>query len=100
MYHIQTNDFLLEVSGSLKNKQTSGHCNDWLEAMRDTSALIGAILSVIHPELYAGGMATLSALGEREEEMKEYDMFMHLMQSWSSVFSGMSVVSCRESPVH
>jgi hypothetical protein len=97
---IQTNDFLLEVSGSLKNKQTGSRCSNWLETMRDTSALIGAILSIIHPDLYDGGVATLLALGEKEEAMKEYDMFMHLMQSWSSVFSGMSVVSCRESPVH
>jgi hypothetical protein len=97
---IQTNDFLLEVSASLKSQQTGGRCNEWLEAMRETSALIGAILSIIHPDLYQRGRETLLSLQMKQETMKEYDIYIHLMQSWSSVFSGMSVISGRECPIH
>lgn len=97
---IQTNDFLLEVSAPLKHRTTEAACNNWLKDMMETSALIGAILSIIHPDLYARSRETLLALMEKPGVMKEFDLFMEVMKSWSSVFSGMSVVSGRQCPVH
>jgi hypothetical protein len=93
-------DFPLEVSAPLKQQQTSDQCNKWLGAMTETSALIGAILSIIHPDLYARGRETLLALGNKPEGIQEHELFMQVMQSWSSPFSGMSVVSGRQCPIH
>lgn len=97
---MQTRQHKLEISASMKNEPTDTHCRKWLEAMKESSALIGAILSIIHPDLYKAGIETLLKLREKEEEMKEYEMFMDLLWMWQSPFSGVSVISGRQSPIH
>jgi hypothetical protein len=98
---MQTAQFPLEVSKPLK-LTTSGHqeCTEWLSSIMETSALIGAILSIIHPELYHSGRDTLLALARQPTKVKEADLYVNLLQYWSSGFSGMSVISNRECPMH
>jgi len=98
---MQTAQFPLEVFKPLK-LTTLGHqqCTEWLSSIMETSALIGAILSIIHPELYHSGQDTLLALARQPTKVKEADLYVNLLQYWSSGFSGMSVISNQECPMH
>ncbi|KAH9939195.1 hypothetical protein B0H21DRAFT_711269 [Amylocystis lapponica] len=59
--HETIND-TLEVCALLKDPLSVGRA--WLEAMKDTSALVSAILRVIHPEMYRAGQESLKQAKE------------------------------------
>jgi hypothetical protein len=72
----------------------------WLQTVRELSALIGGILSVIHPELFQIGMAVFENLAADHTKVQEHDFYLEILNFWLSGFSGMSVISNRESPKH
>jgi hypothetical protein len=61
--------------------------------MVDTSALISAILRVIHPELYRAGLAIIRAQGEDP-------CLLLAIKIWASVFNGVTAISNCQTPVH
>ncbi|KAI0926586.1 hypothetical protein AcV7_005481 [Taiwanofungus camphoratus] len=65
----------------------------WLQRMRETSALIGGILSIIHPELYRSGMASLRGM----QWLPGVD---EVLKEWHSPFNAMSFIANRESLSH
>jgi hypothetical protein len=91
----------LDVSGPLKpDKPDNDIWMTWLTEMTETSALIGGILSIVHPELYQAGMEALKKLSEDPFLVVKHARYMEIYQHWSSAFSGISVITNRETPIH
>lgn len=65
----------------------------WLLAMTESSLLISALLSVIHPELYTMGKDAMRVL---PVSCNDFDV----LELWCLVFNGAQVISNRETPVH
>jgi len=63
--------------------------------MLESNAILSAILAVIHPTLYSAGRETLSHLRNTPEIQPQ-----HVLSRWTSVFSGVSVIRNRITPLH
>ena len=72
----------------------------WLEDMLESSALLGALLRVLHPEQYMAGMTALQAMADCPEVVRESEQIMRILRLWSSPYSSYSIVSNRMSVVH
>lgn len=57
------------------------------------SALLSAVLSVIHPDLYRSGMDTMKRLHAQPD-------LVPALQHWTSVFNAVTVLSNRATPLH
>jgi Oxygenase domain of the 2OGFeDO superfamily len=85
----------------LKQKSSgSGTWVAWLESIKELSALIGGILSIIHPDLYKAGIEAFDQLAHDHSKVQEHDEYLQLLQYWTTPFSGMSIISNRETPIH
>ncbi|KDQ49846.1 hypothetical protein JAAARDRAFT_109867, partial [Jaapia argillacea MUCL 33604] len=65
----------------------------WLKSMLEGNAVMNAVLSVIHPDLYLVGSVAHGLL-------RESDSHSAVMEHWNSVYSGVTVIANRETPVH
>jgi len=65
----------------------------------ETSALLGSILSVVHPQLYNTGVEALKALSKNEHLVFEEGL-RDILLLWSSPFSGYSLICNRLTPPH
>jgi hypothetical protein len=83
----------LEISASLKPKNPDQGGHNWLSEMSETSALISAILRVMHPALYQSGRQTMMRLGQ-------YTTLHPALKLWPSVFNAVTVLSNRKTPYH
>jgi hypothetical protein len=90
---------MLEVSGPLKHS-TDNPLWLWLEENSETSALLGGILFVMHPNLYRMGINAWNHIVENPELVQESEVVLQLLTFWMSPFSGMSVISNRETIFH
>ena len=86
-------DWPLEISASLKPANHVQGVSTWLIDMCETSALISAILRVIHPKLYISGRDTLRS-------MRGLDHLHPILGIWSSVFNVVTVLSNHIMPLH
>jgi hypothetical protein len=68
---------------------------NWLGAISESNAIISAILAVIHPKLYDAGWGTIERLRDTPEVGPQ-----EVLSRWSSVFSGVAVISNRCTPPH
>ena len=51
----------------------------WLEDMLESSALLGALLRVLHPEQYMAGMTALQAMADCPEVVRESEQIMRIL---------------------
>ena len=65
-----------------------------MAAMRDSSALIGGILRVIHPELYRAGRLAHDKMKLSNPGLAD------LIDSWCNPFTAASLISNRKTPAH
>ncbi|GBE85939.1 hypothetical protein SCP_0804630 [Sparassis crispa] len=79
----------LETSASLKLEGG----RSWLRDIHDSSALLGAILAVVHPTLYAAGRQCLGLI-QQDPELREMAL------NWSSPFNALQVIANWETPFH
>jgi hypothetical protein len=96
----QTPEFFPETSSTLKSNNRDGGGRAWLDEIKDSAALLSGILSVVHPELYKVGSEALVRLGQGGDEVGIDPDRLAILPAWPTVFSGMSVISCRETPAH
>lgn len=68
---------------------------EWLGAISESNAIVSAILAVIHPKLYDAGWQTTKFLRKTPGVCPE-----DVLIRWASVFSGVSVISNRETSPH
>jgi hypothetical protein len=93
LYQQNIPDWPLEISASLKLKNPDKGGYQWLREMRETSALLSAMLRVMHPDLYECGRKTI-------QELCQYEDLHPALASWPSVFNAVTILSNRETPLH
>jgi len=64
------------------------------------SAIIGGILSIIHPELYSAGIAGLKAMDENPQSIHKGHQLAEVLRVWSSPFTAITTISNRDTPYH
>ena len=72
----------------------------WLQEASEGSALIGALLQIIHLDLYNGGILALTNLANNPSLVKEGEAVLAILKLWAIPFTGYSIISNRSSPVH
>lgn len=87
-----------EVSASLKQPSSAGH--QWLESSEEFSALCAGLLGVIHPQLSRAGWEAISKLRSDSSVVKDPEHLPAALQHWTSPFSGMNIISNRETILH
>ncbi|TEB23866.1 hypothetical protein FA13DRAFT_1575378, partial [Coprinellus micaceus] len=76
---------------------------DALQFLRDTqevAALLGAILSLIHPALFAQGMELMKTLYKNPHDLRYPDLVLDTLAIWASPFTALSIISNRSTPMH
>ncbi|KAJ3542488.1 hypothetical protein NMY22_g3493 [Coprinellus aureogranulatus] len=66
------------------------------------NALLGALLAIVHPDLYEMQVRVLERLnnGRLRTKVKHGDTMHAALEHWSSPFTGLAVISNRETPFH
>lgn len=90
----QAPQFHPHVSATLK-----GDGGALCQAIQRPAVLIAAALRVMHPKLYWSSFATQLALGLWVAD-KNIDQMGDRLREWASVFTALSIVSNRWSPLH
>lgn len=73
----------------------------WTIEMQESSALIGSILGVAHPQLYQQGVTALSRLSrEPAKFVDNEEQLMRALSIWTSPFNALSVITNRNTPAH
>ena len=85
----------LYVSKTLLDHDTNGSL-DWVQEMQETTDLLNAILSIVHPELHQAGAAALEKLRHGPRFNKHHTW----ARAWNSVYSGVSVIANRACVPH
>lgn len=86
----------MEVSAALRTDRGLR----WLQEIKESSALIGAVLAIIHPALYEAGIQALRTIAANPEIVEKGGKLPDVLAAWSSPFSGLSVINNRQTPVH
>jgi hypothetical protein len=77
-----------------------GHTLVWLEKQSRTSAILGGILSIVHPELYAVEIMSLKLINDNANLVTKGDQLAAVLQGWSSPFTAITTISNRDTPYH
>lgn len=72
----------------------------WLEKQSRASAIMGGILSIVHPELYAVGIASLKQLNQDSNSVTKGDRLAAVLREWSSPLTAITTISNRDTPYH
>ena len=68
---------------------------EWLHAILESNAILSAILSVIHLDLYDAGLQAIQRLiGTPQVDLR------NVVRHWASAFSGVAIISNRCTPLH
>jgi len=94
---LQSSHFKLEVSMQMKHGAVGAH---WSLEMQESSALIGSILSIIHPQLYEQGMEALRRLETENGFVDDEEELYIALKHWTPPFSALSVITNQSTPVH
>lgn len=68
--------------------------------MTETFAQLGAILQVIHPDMYAAGREAMVRLSQNPDVASNAEDLKTILRIWSTPFSALSVISNRATPTH
>lgn len=79
-------------SASLRGKDGESGWR-WLTAIHDSAAVLSAMMSIMHPDLYAAGHTCMETLLADVQ-------YPAIVNAWSSIFNGVQVISNRETPPH
>ena len=80
----------------LENLTTLG----WLQEMSQSIALMGALLSIVHPELYEIGQGVLKKLGDSPDIVKDGEEVLEVLWLWTTPFLGYGLISNCITPLH
>ncbi|KIM43470.1 hypothetical protein M413DRAFT_9523 [Hebeloma cylindrosporum] len=93
-----TEKYALKVSRPLVAEDSAA--GRWLGAMMESSALIGGILSLVHPDLYHAGRDLILHLDQNPGSVDRPDRLRDILLAWTAPFQGLSVISNRVTPAH
>jgi len=86
----------MEVSKHLRSPQGL----HWIAQMRDTSAILGAAVRIMHPSLYFSGLQATRAIHDRRISVEKSDGLEDILKYWASPFTGLSLMNNRQTPLH
>src|ERR1700749_5156470 len=86
-------EYPLRPLANLKPTSKHSHCLDWLCSNAELSALLSALLWVIHPALFTMARQAMVKLATVDDAT-------YLINLWTSIFNGCQVMSNRETLVH
>ena len=96
----QTQDYLPEISATLKPGQIKPSTQTWIEEVVESFALIGVFLMIVHPKLYITGWKVFFEIMCNPAVIKEGDTVIEVLKYWTSPFSGYGLVSNCVTPCH
>lgn len=73
---------------------------DVLKAMQDYNTVVGAVLAVVHPRLYAAQMEVMVRLAEHCVEFRRDTTLLEVLELWPSPFNTVTMTTNRETPLH
>ncbi len=83
------------------SKKLTNLCSlEWLKLQTQTNAIIGGILSIIHPEQYNIGIAMLRTLRAHPEQVHKAEYLPKILGVWNAPFNVMTLMSNRLTPFH
>ena len=88
-YHHKTKAYDPAPSATLFQQEGQA----WMTAMRESGALLSAILFIAHPRLYAAGQESLRRVSGTKK-------IRSVLETWPAVFNKVQVISNRQSPFH
>lgn len=83
-----------------KALKKSSCVKDWLQANTRFLAIAAAILALTHPEQFQAGLRILNAIKAKPQSLREPGNFIHVLTTWCLPFSGVSIISNRETTSH
>jgi hypothetical protein len=72
----------------------------WLKETSESFALMGAVLSIVHPELYEIGREVLKKVVNHPEMVKDGEDVLEVLRLWTTPFSGYGFISNCITPLH
>ena len=72
----------------------------WLEKQIEATAIIGGILSIIHPEQYQLGIAMLQSLRAEAYRISKSELLPMILDVWNAPFNVITIMSNRLTPFH
>ena len=72
----------------------------WLEETSESFALMGAVLSIVHPELYEIGWEVLKKVTNNLEMVKDGEDVLKVLWLWMTPFSGYGLISNCTTSLH
>ena len=83
------------------SKKLTNLCSlQWLEVHIQTNAIIGGILSIIHPEQYNIGIDMLRTLQAHPEQVHKAEHLPKIFGVWNAPFNVLTLMSNRLTPYH
>lgn len=86
----------MEVSAELRKQPGL----TWISQMKESSALLGAVIGVIHPQMYMAGKEAINRLWDGTVTVDKSETLEEILRSWSTPFNALSVINNRETPLH
>jgi hypothetical protein len=85
----------MEVAAELRKPAA----RQWVSVMGETTALLGAILAVMHPTTFETGTRCISEIRQSEKVGKRENL-EELLQDWTAPYTTVSLMSNRDTPLH
>jgi hypothetical protein len=96
----QDHQFYPKLSATLKPGKIKACTQKWLEDTSESFTLMGTLLGIIHPELYAAGHQVYHNLINNPALLQDGDAVLEALHYWTLLFSGYVIVSNCIMPLH
>jgi hypothetical protein len=84
----------------LKQRSENELTLEWLDETSESFALMGTLLSIVHPELYEIRWEVLQKVADHPEMVKDGEDVLEVMRLWTTPFSGYGLISNCNTPFH
>jgi hypothetical protein len=88
------------MSATLKPNKIKPTTQSWLAESAESFSLMGALLAIIHPNLFHTGLNAFQKIINNPTLVKEGDAVLHILNLWTSPFSGYGLISNCTTPLH
>lgn len=88
----------MKISAALKKHDSAA--DKWISVMSESSALLGGIFSIVHPDLYQAGIDAMIALNNNPDLVSDSMRLQSILATWSAPFHAVSIISNRVTPPH
>ena len=72
----------------------------WLSETGETSALIGAAVSAMNPEVFSAGLKCIEKVTRNPDVVTKGQHLSEVLAMWTSPYTGFSLINNRDTPLH